>query len=59
MKEKFLQILDKNINQEQLAKDLLMEIVLAEVKEYVAKSPTKIDDLFLVEFEKYLALKMQ
>jgi hypothetical protein len=39
-----LAILDKNIDQMQLAKDLLKEVVLPQLDALAAKSETKVDD---------------
>ena len=42
--QKLLGILDKNINQEQLAKDLAIEVVVPLVDKLVADSANKLDD---------------
>lgn len=42
--QKILAILDKNIDQEQLAKDLAVEIVVPLVDKLVADSANKLDD---------------
>lgn len=42
--QKLLAILDKNINQEQLAKDLAIEVVVPLVDKLVADSANKLDD---------------
>lgn len=43
--QKVLAILDKNINQEQLAKDLAKEIIVPVIDKLVADSANKLDDL--------------
>lgn len=45
--KKLLEILDRHVDQNALAKDLLKEAVLPKLDELVAKSPTKIDDAAL------------
>ena len=42
--QKLLGILDKNINQEQLAKDLAIEVVVPLVDKLVADSANNLDD---------------
>ena len=42
--QKILAILDKNINQEQLAKDMAVELVIPLVDKLVADSANKLDD---------------
>jgi len=42
--QKLLVILDKNINQEQLAKDLAKELVIPLIDKVVADSSNKLDD---------------
>ncbi len=58
MKEKLLAILDKNINQEQLAKDVLMEIVLAQVEAFVADSSNPYDDMLVKAIKEFLEAKV-
>lgn len=54
MDSKLVKILDKNIDQQQLIKDIVAEMILPALDEMVAKSETKIDDVILEGAKKLL-----
>lgn len=52
-----IQVLDKNINQEQLAKDLLLMMLVPALEEMAAKSEGKIDDVVVKYIKEFIEAK--
>jgi len=52
--KKLLEILDKNINQEGLAKDLAVQLVLPFLEKIVADSSNKFDDVAFGWVKEYI-----
>ena len=53
--KKLIEILDKNINQEALAKDLAAELVIPFLEKFVADSANPYDDKLVDWIKDYLA----
>ena len=56
-KEKFLAILDKNINQEQLAKDLAIELLVPMLEKFVKDTANPYDDKLVEMFKAFIVEK--
>lgn len=52
--KKLLEILDKNIDQDQLAKDLALELVLPLIKKFVADTANPYDDKLVEALEAFI-----
>lgn len=58
MKAVLIQILDKNIDQEQMGKDLLVMMLLPKLEEMAAKSEGKIDDAVVGYIKEFIMGKV-
>ena len=55
--KKLLEILDKNINQEELAKDLAVELVLPLIKKFVEDTSNPYDNALYLALEEFVNKK--
>lgn len=55
--KKLLEILDKHVNQEALLKEIAVEMMIPALKEFVASTENKYDDMLIDAFVKFIESK--
>lgn len=56
--KKLIEILDKNIDQQGLAKDLAFELIVPALEKFVADTSNKYDDMLIIAFKEFLMKKI-